>query len=288
MSDLIEIQQDISPVLINAGIESILPPHIKIDSFLRYASIAMASNKDLVEADRDSLIMSLQKCASDGLIPDGKDAALVTFNTKVKENRQERWVKKVQYLPMIDGVLKRARMSGEISSMAAKAVYENDLFEYWMDETGEHYKYMPTFGTRGAFKLVFAYARLKNSELLMEVMTKEDVDKIRASSKTGTYGPWKEWFDRMACKSVFHRLAKRLPNASEVMEMCEQGMNMDFDDRTEKEILPMVDDPIAKLTELLKDKEPEKYLPWLKVERLEDITEEAATAAVLKLENAKQ
>ena len=91
-----------------------------------------------------------------------------------------------------------------------------------------------------------------------------------------------------------HRLARRLPNASEIIEMCESGMNMDFDDRTEKEILPVVDNPAEKLIELMAGKDESKFLPWLskglgrEILKLEDLNSAEATATVLKLENAKQ
>jgi len=38
----------------------------------------------------------------------------------------------------------------------------------------------------------------------------------------------------------------------------------------------------------LSDKNPDQYLPWLKVASIEDMTEANASAAVIKLENAKQ
>ena len=91
----------------------------------------------------------------------------------------------------------------------------------------------------------------------------------------------------MGCKAVFHRLSRRLPNASEIVEMCEQGMNMSFDARVEKEIQPSVSNPKDKLIELLQGKEPEKYLPWLGVESIDDLSESNAAAAVLKLEKAQ-
>jgi len=86
-----------------------------------------------------------------------------------------------------------------------------------------------------------------------------------------------------------HRLARRLPNASEIVEMCEAGMNMAFDPNTEKEIFtPVFNSLIDRLKELLADKDPDQYLPWLQVASIDDMTEENATAAALKLENAKQ
>jgi len=237
MSNLAIIQENLSTELIAAGIESVLPESVKIQTFVRCAAVAMASNKDLGDASRESVIMSLTQCAKDGLIPDNKEAALVTFNTKVKhKDKPDEWVKKAQYLPMIDGVMKRARMSGQLAILSSKAVFNDDIFRYWMDENGEHLNYEPTY-QGGDIRLCFAFAKLTTGELIVEVMSKADIDKVRAASKTGTYGPWADWYDRMGCKTVMHRLAKRLPNASEIIEMCEQGMNMSFDKNSDKNIL---------------------------------------------------
>lgn len=291
--DLATMQSQLGNDLVKSGIEAMLPTGTTMENFVRCASIAMVQSKDLGEAQQDSIIMALQMCAKDGLVPDSKEAALVTFNTKDKATGQ--YVKKAQYLPMIGGVIKRARMSGEIASMASKAVYENDAFDYWMDEDGEHYNYRPTFGDRGNLLLCFSYAKLTNGELLIEVMTKADIDKVKAASKTSGYGPWVDWYDRMGCKAVTHRLCRRLPNASEMVQMCEQGMNMKFDPATEKDITPPpVDDYAAKLENLFSGKDPERYIPWLsgnlkrEIAALEDLTADEATMVIGKMENSKQ
>ena len=55
----------------------------------------------------------------------------------------------------------------------------------------------------------------------------------------------------------------------------------------EKDVTPFVENPIRELQDLLIDKNPDQYLPWLKVERFEDVTEDQAAAAVLILRKAK-
>lgn len=220
----------IQPEIAKQGIYSLLPSHITPESFTRAAAIAMVKNPDLVQADMNSVIMALSDSAKDGLVPDGREAALVIFNTKQKVNGRDTWVKKAQYLPMVDGVLKRARQSGQVDVIAGKAVYEGDEFDYWLDEHGEHIKYRPNFTNRGVLTLVFAFAKLKSGELIVEVMTKEEIDKVRAASKGSQYGAWADWYDRMGIKSVLHRLARRLPNASELLDMLEAGQEMTFKD----------------------------------------------------------
>lgn len=230
------IRQDIDSNI--TEIESVLPKSVSIDVFCRAAKIAISDNQDLNNADATSVIKSLSKCAADGLVPDGKEAALVVFNKKVKINGRDEWQKHAQYMPMVDGVLKRARLSGEVLNVSAKAVFENDQFDYWVDESGEHFKHRPLFSDQGSLKLVYAFARLKSGELVFEPMSKAEVDKVRAASKTGEYGPWKDWYERMALKSVLHRLTRRLPNASEMVEMLEMGNQMNFQNN-EKDVSPL-------------------------------------------------
>lgn len=231
-----DIYNDLAPELERQGIKALLPTHVTIESFARTAAVAIAKDNDLANADRTSVIMALTRCATDGLIPDGREAALVTYNTKVKgtNGRSDTWIKKAQYMPMVDGVLKRARQSNQIDVIAGKAVFEGDTFDYWMDENGEHINYKPKLVGRGTFVLSFAFAKMKTGELIVEVMTKEDVERVRAASKGSDSGPWKDWYDRMAVKSVLHRLARRLPNASELIEMLEQGMVMNWQEQPQQ------------------------------------------------------
>lgn len=198
-----------------AELKKMLPKHIDIDTFERAANNALMRNPEIAECDPTSVYDALMRCSQDGLIPDGREAHINIFNSKGQ--------KKAQYQPMIDGVLKRLRQSGMIESISAKAVFEGDEFDYWFDENGEHVKYRPDFNAseNRQFKLVFAYAKLKGGEMVVEVMPKAEVDRVRAASRAGSsqYSPWANWYDRMAVKSALHRLSRRLPSSSETIQM---------------------------------------------------------------------
>lgn len=233
-----QTQQYIARASSRQELEKVLPPSIPVDRFIRIAQTAIANNPELTDTDSVSLMNSLVRCGQDGLVPDNREAALVIFNTKVKDGNREYWVKKAQYMPMVDGILKRARMSGEIRVIAAKPVYEHDDFDYWMDEDGEHLNYKPNLrGARGDLQLVFAFARLNTGELVVETMTKDEIEQVRKASKNPDKGPWKDWYERMGLKAVLHRHARRLPNASEVMEITSRDSFMyDFDNM--KDVTP--------------------------------------------------
>ena len=201
------------------SLQSVLPDHIDVKSFCRLAVMAVQRAPSLLEADRSTLFAALQQCAVDGLIPDGREAALVEFNRKDKKTNQ--WAKTVQYMPMVSGILKRVRQSGKIKSITARCVYREDDFAYWIDEDGEHLTHKPSFHleSRGDMYLVYAVAKMDNGESVVEPMSLEEIEKVRKSSKSPDKGPWKEWFERMAEKTVLHRIGRRLPNSAEIAEM---------------------------------------------------------------------
>jgi recombination protein RecT len=74
-----------------------LPAHIQVDKFIRVLQTAVATTPQLVQAPRPALYSACMKAAQDGLIPDGREAALVTFNTKSGVH--------VAYMPMVAGIL---------------------------------------------------------------------------------------------------------------------------------------------------------------------------------------
>ena len=57
-------------------INTALPPHINADRFVRNAYTAITNNPYLLGLDRPSLFNAVMKSAQDGLMPDGKEAAL--------------------------------------------------------------------------------------------------------------------------------------------------------------------------------------------------------------------
>ena len=211
-----------------------LPAHIPVERFKKAALIAVQNNQTLLNADATSLFNSLSRCASDGLLPDNREAAIVIYKTK----QGNQFIQKAQYMPMIDGVLKRARQSGEIATITARAVYENDEFSYSIDENGEHLHFNPMLtGNRGDFSLAFAMAKLTSGDLIVEPMTKDDIERTRRASKSPDKGPWRDWYDRMACKSALHRLARRLPSSCEIAEMLSADREH-YDFNQERDITP--------------------------------------------------
>lgn len=189
-----------------------LPPHIKADKFIRTALTALQTNPALLTADRRSFFSALLRCAADGLLPNGHEAAMVPFNSKGGGTT-------VAYLPMVAGILKKIRNSGELSSLATQIVKKNDKFKYWVNADGEHLEHEPLmFGDRGPILGAYMVAKTKDGAIYAEVMTTEEIERVRGVSRAKNSGPWVDWWDEMAKKTVIKRGAKRLPMSSDLME----------------------------------------------------------------------
>lgn len=193
--------------------QAALPPQINVEKFIRTTLTAVQMQPDLLGADRRSLLGACMKSAQDGLLPDGREAALVIFNGKEG--------KRVQYMPMIGGILKKIRNSGELASISAQVVYDKDFFEYELGDN-ESITHKPFLGEeRGKPIAVYAVAKTKDDAIYREVMSVSDVEKVRAASRAGRFGPWVDWWDEMAKKTVIRRMAKRLPSSADVDQVFE-------------------------------------------------------------------
>lgn len=180
-------------------LEAALPENVSVERFTRVTVTAMRENGDeLAKCDPNTILAAVIRCAQDGLMPDGQEAALVRFKDKAT------------YMPMIGGYRKIAAEYGW--SLRTDAVYENDEFQH---ELGEHPNivHVPArLGTeRGDLIGAYALARNKDGRVEFEVMDKAAIEKVRATSRAKDNGPWRDWYDRMAEKTVGRRLFKKLP-----------------------------------------------------------------------------
>ncbi|AFN39075.1 RecT-like ssDNA annealing protein [Burkholderia phage BcepMigl] len=212
---------------IRAEIEKALPPDIDVDRFIRTVLTSVQMKPDLLYANRQSLMNACMRAAQDGLFPDGREAVLNIYPTKMKvwderaKREVEEWVPMVQYLPMVRGILKVMRNSGEVANIDAAAVYVKDHFRFVRgdDPRIEHEPYL---GDDDPGPIIAAYmiVKLTNGEVRREVMPRRDIEKTRLASKNaeGANSPWTKWYDQMAIKAVIKRGSKLLPASSDRLD----------------------------------------------------------------------
>lgn len=197
-------------------IASALPPQVNPDRFIRTVLTSVNMNPGLLNADRRTLLAACMKSAQTGLFPDGQEAAFVMYG------------KDVAFLPMVAGLLKMARQSGEIVTVAAHCVHENDEWDYELGDN-EFIRHKPRMtGDRGPIVAAYAIGKTKAGGVFREVMSIQDIEKVRAVSRAKNNGPWVQWFERMAEKTVLRRLLKRMPSSTD-LDLALEADNENYD-----------------------------------------------------------
>jgi len=227
-----EVSRLLSDERTKQAISSALPETLSFDRFRGAVSLAVLRTPELVQ-DVRGLLLACQQCASDGLLPDGREAALVVYSTNVRQPDGE-WKKvpKVQYQPMVWGLMKLARNTGEISTLSARIVHDGDEFalEYGDDE---HLVHRPRIGSDlpGAPLYAYAIATMRDGGREREVMSWAEIGEIMRRSKSAypdkdgrpTKGPWASDPEEMAKKTVLRRLMKRLPRSTQLESALSRG-----------------------------------------------------------------
>jgi recombination protein RecT len=192
-----------------------LPAHIPVERFTRVVVTAVQNNPKLLQCDRRSLWNACMKAAQDGLLPDGRESAIVPSG------------KQASYRPMIAGIRKKVRNSGEIATWDVHAVHEKDKFSFALGDT-PFIAHEPSLeDDPGRTIAVYSIATLKSGEKSRDVMSMAAVRRIRDRSdaykawKAGKIPPtpWNTDEDEMAKKTVARRHSKVLPMSSDLDDL---------------------------------------------------------------------
>lgn len=225
--------------------QAALPAHIPKERFVRVLLTAVQQNPALASADRQTFFNSAMKAAQDGLLPDGREGAMVIYKTKVKEGNREFWIDSVQWMPMVAGIRKKVRNSGEIETWDAHCVYENDAFEFELGDS-PYIKHKPALGgDRGKIIAAYSVATLKSGEKSREVMSIEEIMAVwRKSSKQkdkdgNPTGPWKDHLGEMCRKTVARRHSKVLPMSTDLDDLIRRDDELyDMEGASDKAQMP--------------------------------------------------
>lgn len=195
-------------------IRELLPENVTLDRFKRVAITAVRANPDLVSADQNSLFSALLRCAQDGLMPDGREAALPIYG------------KKVGYLRMIGGIQKIAAEYGW--ALRTSVVYANDEFDYAEEPPMLTHRPVRPGMDRGDLFAAYAVATHRDGRRVQIVLPPEDVAKRRAKAQSQNI--WNEWPEAMWSKSAGHALFKKLPldpNDARIDRLLREGVFAD-------------------------------------------------------------
>ncbi len=239
-TSIVTFRRDLDSPAQREQIRMVLPRHIDVDIFCRVVMTAVLSNADLAKAGRRSLWRAVMEAAGDGLLPDGREGAIVPYLVREAGGYVAAWQ------PMVWGLVKLVRQSGELRDLGAHVVTRADRFDYMVNEHGEHFEHHPDFEQSDAAPLlVYAYARTHDGGLYFEPMSWNEVEKFRTLSRAKADDtPWVRWPLEMGKVRVIKRLCKRLPMSTDARAVLAR------DDARDAKLLGFTtddssDDPVA-------------------------------------------
>jgi recombination protein RecT len=201
-----------------------MPKGLEAQQLVRDAITAIRQTPKLAECEPASVMGALMTCAQLGLRPGvlGHAWVLPFKDWKTK-------TLKAQIIIGYQGMIDLAYRSNKIETISARAVHENDIFdyEYGLDEKLTH---KPTHGTRGKLIATYAVAKTMANGKLFVVLELEDIEAARRSSKQADGKTWTENYEGMALKTAVRQLFKLLPKSTEISTAmaADEGVRLDY------------------------------------------------------------
>lgn len=198
-----------------------LPSSLDEERFVGLVAQAVKASPQLIDAfasqqGRQSLILAAHQCAAIGLEP----------NTPLQHAwllpRRRKQITECQLQIGYKGLLHLARNSGQVKTIFAEVVRQNDVFEFERGLEKDHFRHRPAPTNRGELYLVYAVVRYTNGGYDLMVLDRQQVEKRRAKSDSfgsklySDLSPWKQWEEEMWRKTALKALCHMLPLSADV------------------------------------------------------------------------
>ena len=190
-------------------IKKALPSVITPERFTRIVLSALSTTPALATTTPQSFLGAMMTAAQLGMEPNTPlgQAYLIPY--------RNHGVMETQFQLGYKGLIDLAYRSGEVSTIQAHVVYENDTFDYSFG-LDPQLKHIPAKSDRGAPVFVYAAFRTKDGGYGFEVMSVDDIrEHARKFSKSYEKGPWQTHFEEMAKKTVLKKALKYAPLKSD-------------------------------------------------------------------------
>ena len=102
-----------------------LPSDVPVERFIRAVITSAQINPDILACVWQSLWLACIRACRDGLLPDGREGAIVPYKSTAT------------WIPMYQGLLKRFRRSGTFRWIKADVVRQGEEFYHYVDEHGD-------------------------------------------------------------------------------------------------------------------------------------------------------
>ena len=194
------------------------------------------------------------------------------------------------------GLLQLAQSTGAIKWGQCKLVYSNDTYESNGLDRAPTHRYN-AFSDRGEIVGGYCTVKTADGDYLTEEMSIAQIKQVEASSKAKN-GPWKNWWDEMARKTIVKRASKYWPKHDRLSAAIDY-LNTDggegFQDSPEQPEIIVNPVDVIKQAIAAKGRTEEQFFEWFsKARKLENpiqcfsvMTPEELQWAARKMEAAK-
>jgi recombination protein RecT len=187
--------------------EAALPKSLPIDLFMRVTLTGFRKNPNLLNCSRKSLLGALLETARLGLEPCTEQAYLIPYKTECT------------LVIGYQGYVQLMYRTGQVESVEAELVYENDEWEYSLGDGGKFF-HRPNLLADDRGKALFAYSFAKlvgGGRTKVAITTRRDAEQIMRDNAKSSSSPWKTGsFDAMWLKTPVRQLQKWAPKSAEM------------------------------------------------------------------------
>ncbi|MDX1489182.1 MAG: recombinase RecT, partial [Acidiferrobacterales bacterium] len=196
------------------------------DRIVRLAITEFRRTPGLARCTPQSVLSCLFQATQLGLSVDSnlQLAHLVPYRRKDKDSGRFYW--ECNFIPGYKGLMALSRRTGEVNDLYPEVVREGDVFTVSRgtspDLKHEQKVEVPKFDSEGNLIVeerqavaYYAVAFMKNGSKPFQWMSLVEIEKIRQISKAKN-GPWINFYDSMAKKTVIRQLCKWLPSTVEL------------------------------------------------------------------------
>ena len=177
------------------SIESALPKWIDADRFIITAMMALNRSWKLQNCTETSFYLSILESARSGLLPDGKEAAIIPYKDQA------------EFQPMAVGITRLMLRAEGVQKIEARCVHEGDYFDFaYGDEP--YVKHKPEPGTDREVIAAYAVLWRVGTGPTPEITWRDEIDKARQQSRASNGPHWTTWFSETCRKVPIKRLGK--------------------------------------------------------------------------------
>ncbi len=209
-------------------IQSLVESEMTAKRLLNIYLNTMSRNPMVLQCTPQSLVRVFMLSAELKL-PIGNDAMALSYVVPFKNNKIGAY--EATYIPSYRGYIDLVKRCTPVVDIRGNLVYEKEIEQgrfVYKDGAKVILEHEPIlYGDRGKVVGGYCVADYGNGVVHPYWMNYDEIEKVRASSKAKDSGPWVQWWEMMAMKTIIRRLCKYIPTNQDSGGTLERAVEAD-------------------------------------------------------------